>query len=281
MDDYNKKIQFALKLLKSIPQDGDVELGYSAGKDSDVILELAKMSGIKFRPIYKLTTLDPPGSYSHAKENGCEIIRPKVTFFQLIRQKGFPSLWTRFCCGKLKEYKICDRLIVGVRRAESQKRAKIYTEPEKCVAYTKTKVVRQYYPILEWTNEDIERFIKERGIKCHPLYYDDNGEFHVERRLGCLGCPLMHDKKRIEEFKKYPKLLKLWIKNGQYFLDTHPDCKAYELHQGSAHNMMFQNLFYKDKTSRYQELLDAGMFPELKIDCKAFLEDYFKIDLTI
>lgn len=37
-----------------------MELSYSGGKDSDVILELAKMSGIPFRPIYKKTTIDPP-----------------------------------------------------------------------------------------------------------------------------------------------------------------------------------------------------------------------------
>ena len=41
---YERKIEFAIKLLQSIPQDGPIELSYSGGKDSDVILELAKMS---------------------------------------------------------------------------------------------------------------------------------------------------------------------------------------------------------------------------------------------
>ena len=44
MSDLNKKIDFAIKLLQSIPQDGPIELSYSGGKDSDVILELARMS---------------------------------------------------------------------------------------------------------------------------------------------------------------------------------------------------------------------------------------------
>lgn len=42
-----RKVDFAIKLLQSIPtNDGPIELSYSGGKDSDVILELARMSGI-------------------------------------------------------------------------------------------------------------------------------------------------------------------------------------------------------------------------------------------
>ncbi|MBQ1347957.1 MAG: hypothetical protein IIY58_01170, partial [Aeriscardovia sp.] len=46
--DYKRKIDFAIKLLRDIPQDGPLELSYSGGKDSDIILELARMAGIKF-----------------------------------------------------------------------------------------------------------------------------------------------------------------------------------------------------------------------------------------
>ena len=53
--DLNRKIELAIKLLQSIPQDGPIELSYSGGKDSDVILELAKMAGIPFEAIYKNT----------------------------------------------------------------------------------------------------------------------------------------------------------------------------------------------------------------------------------
>ena len=59
-----KKVERAIRLLQSIPQDGDIELSYSSGKDSDVILELAKMAGIPYRAIYKATTIDPPRGLS-------------------------------------------------------------------------------------------------------------------------------------------------------------------------------------------------------------------------
>lgn len=166
-----KKIDFAIKLLQSIPQDGDIELSYSGGKDSDVILELAKMAGIPYRAIYKATTIDPPGTIAHAKAAGAEIIRPKKTFFQLISERGFPSRFCRFCCSELKEYKICDRAIQGIRRSESLKRAEIYKEPEMCRVYSAKEKVKVYLPILEWTDDDVAEFIKERNIKCHPLYY--------------------------------------------------------------------------------------------------------------
>lgn len=180
MNNLNKKIDFAIKLLQSIPQDGPIELSYSGGKDSDVILELTRMSGIPFEAIYKNTTIDPPYTIKHCKDNGVKIVNPKQTFFQLIREKGLPSRSRRFCCSKLKEYKIHDRAIQGIRRSESNKRAERYKEPEFCRTYSKKEKVRIYLPILEWSYEDVEQFIKERKIKCHPLYYNEFEEFDVK-----------------------------------------------------------------------------------------------------
>ena len=60
-EELKKKVDRAIRLLQSIPTDkGDIELSYSGGKDSDVILELAKMAKIPFRAIYKSTGIDPP-----------------------------------------------------------------------------------------------------------------------------------------------------------------------------------------------------------------------------
>ena len=170
-DKLKKKVDFAIKLLQSIPQDGDIEISYSGGKDSDVILELAKMAGIPFRAIYKNTTIDPPYTIQHCKENGVQIIHPKASFFQLVSKCGYPNSKYRHCCAALKEYKVCDRAIQGIRRSESRKRAENYKEPEMCRVYSAKEKVKVYLPILEWTDQDVAEFIKERNIKCHPLYY--------------------------------------------------------------------------------------------------------------
>lgn len=275
----NKKIDLAIRLLRSIPQDGPIELSYSGGKDSDVILELAKMSGIPFEAIYKNTTIDPPGTIKHCKEMGVTILTPKTTMFDLIEKNGWPSRWSRFCCRNLKEYKVYNRAIQGIRRAESTKRKKRYKEPEECRTYNKKDKVRIYYPILNWTDEDVANFIKMRKIKCAPKYYDDQNKFHVERRLGCIGCPLASDYGR-KDFMNYPKMLKLYIKHFEVWWEKHPKSKTRDRFK-SVHEKVFYNLFAITKKQRalFEIRMNGGLFPEMAIDPKKFLEDYFGIEL--
>lgn len=256
-----KKVDFAIKLLQSIPNDEPIEVSYSSGKDSDVILELAKMAEINYRAIYKNTTIDPPGTIKHCKDNGVDIFAPKMRFFELVEKRCNPTRWRRHCCGELKEYKVLDRAIQGIRRCESRKRAENYKEPELCRTYSKKEKVRVYLPILEWTDEDVAEFIAERGIKCHPLYYDEQGNFHVERRLGCIGCPVASQKKRREQFMQYPKMLRLWIKSIQKFIDTHPDSKSAKFTDGSAYNGLLFELFCANK-AQYQALIGGGCSPK-------------------
>ena len=271
-----KKVDFAIKLLQSIPQDGDIELSFSSGKDSDVILELAKMAGVPYRAIYKNTTIDPAGSIAHAKEMGAEVVRPKKSFFQLISEYGYPSRYARFCCSFLKEYKVCDRAIQGIRRSESRSRAERYKEPEMCRVYSAKEKVKVYLPILEWTDQDVEEFIKERNIKCHPLYYR-GGQFDVTKRLGCVGCPLQSRKKRIQEFKDNPKMLKAWIRAGQkYFLsDKYQKGKSYFKFKDAFESMGYQ--LYCDNIEQFKEKT-YGMFGDF--DWKEFLQKEFKIDMS-
>lgn len=274
------KVDFAIKLLRSIPQDGDIEISYSAGKDSECILELAKMAGIPYRAIYKNTSIDPPGTISHCKSKGVEVLAPTINFFDLVKKKGCPTRRARFCCEYLKEYKVCDRAVQGIRRSESVKRAKRYSAPTVCRFYgSKKNYVEVFLPILGWTDEDVAEFIAERGIKCHPLYYDEQGNFHVERRLGCIGCPLRSDKGKAD-FLAYPHFLKQLIRSEQAYLDTHPHIRAVEKFDNNAYNVVFHNIFF-DSYEKYHSAVTGGMFPETAIDAKAFLEDYFKIDLTI
>ena len=271
-----KKVERAIRLLQLIPQDGDIEVSYSGGKDSDVILELAKMAGIPYRAIYKNTTIDPKGTIAHAREMGAEVIHPKKTFFQLVSEKGFPSRFARFCCSALKEYKICDRAIQGIRRVESRKRAENYKEPEMCRVYSTKEKVKVYLPILEWTDQDVEEFIKERNIKCHPLYYRGGGQFDVTKRLGCVGCPLQSRRKRIQEFKDNPKFLKAWIRAGQKRFKS----EAYQngdskYHFKDAFEVMGYQL-YCDNIDDFKEKTYT-LFGEF--DWKEFLEKEFNIDM--
>ena len=274
-----KKIEQSVRLLKSIGEahpNEVIELAYSGGKDSDVILQLAKESGINYKAYYKNTTIDPPQTIKHAKEMGAEVVRPKKTFFELIKEHGLPNRFSRFCCGYLKEYKILDTCIVGIRQTESRKRAERYKEPTECKIYSKKDHVQMVYPILTWTDEDVAEFIQDRGVKCHPLYYDENGEFHVERRLGCIGCPMASRKKRQIQFAQYPKILKAYLKNLKAYRDTHPNVKVVTSFDfRDEYDQMYMNLCCKS-LSEYKEKINT-IFGRL--DTKKELELIVKINL--
>lgn len=81
-----KKIDQSIRLLRQAQQaypDEQIELSYSGGKDSDVILQLAKEAGINFIPIYKNTTIDPPGTLKHVKSRGGgRNYQPQKIFFR-------------------------------------------------------------------------------------------------------------------------------------------------------------------------------------------------------
>lgn len=272
-EELKKKVDRAIRLLQSIKAD-EIELSYSGGKDSDVILELAKMAGIKYRAIYKNTTIDPPYTIAHVKSKGVEIVRPKKSFFNLIASKGFPTRRARFCCSDLKEYKILDNAIQGIRRSESVKRAEMYKEPVICRFYgSKKNRVSVTLPILDWTDKDVEEFIRERKIQCHPLYYKE-GKFDVKERLGCMGCPLASDN-GLAYFKKHPKLVKAWIRNGKKWYDSHPNASSRKKFK-DAYELFVHNVFF-DSYEDFRLSVEGGFTG--KVDCKQFLEDYFKIKL--
>ena len=280
-EELKKKVNRAVKLIqaagKVAKEHGQpLEICYSGGKDSDVILELARMSGADIRPIYKNTTIDPPGTIAHARSKGVEIRQPKMTFREVLWAHGLPSRFRRACCDKLKEYKILDYAVIGVRRDESPKRAERYKEPELCRVYNKKEKTRQYLPILDWTAADVEAFIMERGIKCHSLYYDEDGTFHVERRLGCMGCPLASKKQRMAEFKAHPQMAKFYIKGAQRFLDTHPDSKVLGYFKDACE--WFAYTLYCDNLEEFRYMFGVNMFGE-SIDCKQHLQELFGIDL--
>lgn len=268
-----KKVEQSIKLLQSIQTDEPIELCYSGGKDSDVILELARMANINIRPIYKNTTIDPPGTIKHCTEKGVEILHPKMNFFDIVKRNGFPTRRARFCCELLKEYKVLNYAIQGIRISESISRAKRYKEPIICRIYgAKKNNVQVILPILNWTNKDVANFINERHIQCHPLYYA-NGEFDVNKRLGCMGCPLKSDN-GLSDFKKYPNLVKAMIRAGKVWWDSHPNANSHKKFE-SIYDVFVHNVFF-DSYCAFMEW-KHNIFET--VDCKKFLEDYFNIKL--
>ena len=274
-----KKIDRSIKLLQGVANgyDGVIEVAYSGGKDSDVILQLAKESGINYRAIYRNTTIDPPGTIAHVRKMGAEVLQPKASFFQLITKYGLPNRFNRFCCKYLKEYKVLDKCIMGVRKAESVKRMARYSEPTECRWYGAKKEenhVEAIYPILEWTDEDVRDFILDRKMTLAPIYY--NGGVDLSQRLGCMCCPMASVKKRVAYFKQHPRMVKAYLRAAQKYRDTHPNVKTMKKYD-NVYEWVARDIFYP-KEKEWQNACNT-LFG--KPDFKVFLEQQFGIDLTL
>ena len=189
-----------------------------------------------------------------------------------MRKAGHPSRFSRFCCAKLKEYKVCDIAIHGIRRSESRARAERYHEPQVCRIYNKSKNQRVsvFLPILEWTDEDVAEYIEDRGIKCAPVYYDEEGKFHVERRLGCICCPMASRRKRLEEFHRYPKMVR------QYIVNTVDFFKGEKKKKFNNAIDAFVSLVYFDN---YDDFCEKTYTMFGKYDWRTWLENEYNINL--
>lgn len=112
---------------------------YSGGKDSDVMLELFKRSGVNFEVVNSHTTVDAPQTVYHIREKFKEleeqgikatIIYPayrgkRTSMWEMIVKKGPPTRIHRWCCTLFKEKSAPGRMIAtGVRWDESVRRAR-------------------------------------------------------------------------------------------------------------------------------------------------------------
>lgn len=129
----------ALDILHGFSGSEPYQLGYSGGKDSDVILHLAKKAGVSFQAVHNLTTVDAPETVRYIRSKPEVVIEyPKMSMWQLIvKHKTPPTRLFRYCCEELKERSgIGKKLITGVRKAESRKRRNnqgvvTFTKPNK------------------------------------------------------------------------------------------------------------------------------------------------------
>ena len=217
---------------------------YSGGKDSDVMLELFKRSGIPFEVHNSHTTADAPQTVRHIKKKfakleqqgiSCTIEKPtyqgkQTSMWKLIPKKLMPpTRIARYCCSVLKETGCANRYIAtGVRWDESTQRA-TRTEFEK-IGHKKsdkeiftslmlmndndkrrrmTELCMQknkmvVNPIIDWAHSDVWEFINSEHIETCELYKCGYD------RVGCIGCPMV-SKKRYKEFADFPEYKKLYI----------------------------------------------------------------------
>lgn len=207
-------------------------VAFSGGKDSQVVLKLAELANVKFEGIYKLTTIDPPENVLFIRHHypNVKIVRPKLTFSQLVAKKGFlPSRQKRYCCAELKENYGAGRVVLtGVRRSESLKRADraeinlrtrrrhpqwtdgseddFYKYQETVVQCLQGKDKLVMNPILDWSLSDVWQFIEFFDLPMNPVYQMGC------TRVGCVLCPLSSIEAKRFEIKTWPKLADRWFR---------------------------------------------------------------------
>lgn len=225
----NKKIAESLDLLTKgeatalhmNPEEGYF-LGFSGGKDSQAVYHLCKLAGVRFEPYYSVTGIDTPETIHFIRENypDVEFIHHKQNFFQLVEEKGLPTIMRRYCCERLKEHFGAGQCVLtGVRAEESKKRASyaaievfsrrkehqnqprkrdedwLTLEEHQCIKGQDKIMIR---PILNWKTEDVFQFLLMVGAKINPTYAK-------HRRVGCMFCPFA-PKAEIEYFETiYPR----------------------------------------------------------------------------
>ena len=201
----DKETEAILAIQKYEPEEG-YYVAFSGGKDSIVIYDLVKRSGVKHDTHMHLTGIDAPEVVRFVRDNYPEVIRhkPKMPMFKLIIKKGIPpTRIIRYCCHELKEMGGVGRVVVlGIRKQESTRRRdrELYEESKR----TKNKMFLN--PIIEWSEQDVWDYIRKYGLE-YPALYDEG-----YNRIGCIMCPMAGNKGMLKDKERYPKFYAAYIR---------------------------------------------------------------------
>lgn len=181
------------------------QVGYSGGKDSECVIKLMEMAGVPFAAHYNVTTIDPPELVYHIRKRHPEVTwnRPAMHLLtRMVTKEAFPpTRRIRWCCRIYKEsVSSATMLVLGIRNAEGTQRGK-----RRMVESCRNDSRKRYLnPIIDWTEDDVWRFIKDERLEACSLY--DEGW----KRLGCIGCPMVARKGRLKQFERWPGYGRLW-----------------------------------------------------------------------
>lgn len=206
------KVALAIEFLQKHEPSEGYYLAYSGGKDSTVILDLARKAKVKFDAHYNVTTVDPPELiYFIREQEGIIWEYPEINMWDLIVYRRMPpTKIVRYCCAVFKEPGGLGRkVITGVRRAESSRRS----DRQPIEVYRKNPSKQFYHPILYWTETDVWEYIYTRNLPYCSLY--DEGF----KRLGCVCCPMGNIKNRLQEAERWPKFKDAYIRAFQRMVD--------------------------------------------------------------
>lgn len=247
--DHAEKVERSIKQIRLAAAmsrryyDKPILICYSGGKDSDVLICLARMSDIEYEVQHSRTTADAPETMRHVRRVfkalqadgvNCFYNNPRykgqpVTLWSLIPQKLMPpTRLARYCCQVLKETGGKGRAIMtGVRRSESLKRSGRQFANNFSKARPAALNFEDAASLFENAAQAIEHdenFLmscRMRGrTSFQPIlewldadvwqFIHDQGievnPLYSEGfdRVGCIGCPYAGPKEQRREFERWP-----------------------------------------------------------------------------
>lgn len=206
------KVEAAVELIQEYePADG-YYLGFSGGKDSVVIYDLAVKAEVKFNAHYNLSPIDPPEIREFIKEYYTDVIWDRFAkgFWKIMMTEGPPMRTSRWCCELIKEAGGIGRVkLLGMRRAESTTR-KGYTEYQSQCKYQDTW---WFLPIVAWSDGEVWEYINLFNLKICSLYNEDY------ERLGCILCPYESAKTTTRNIVRFPKIANCWRRGLDRYFD--------------------------------------------------------------
>ena len=205
-------------------------LGFSGGKDSQVCYDLCKRAGIEFKAVFN-HCFESAETLRFIKEHYPDVEwrrEVKQGFFENIRTNHnglLPTVEVSFCCDDYKHnpHYIDKASIVGVRRAESAKRAnrKTLTTNTKTTLKKNRALIGEYFseqcvasgapseiqlcPIIDWSDSEVWNYIKRHNLLLNPTYKTQN-------RVGCIICPKANFTSNYKALMAHPKLIDAAIK---------------------------------------------------------------------
>lgn len=258
--EFQKKILHSVDLLRKAerlalaysPEDG-FYLSFSGGKDSQCLYHIAKIAGVMFKTHMGLTSVDPPEVIRFVRKHypDVDMIKPSISIYnQAIKEGVLPIQIMRWCCKTYKEgIGAGNVVLIGIRRAESSRRAKrkeveisnhkYSGDLEGLDSFRENRnSQKRGRPTNGGVHEiNITNATDEHTIGCirgyeslliSPIieWTDDEvwtflntlGIEHCKlydegyHRIGCLCCPMSSYRQKIEESKRYPHVYHSWIK---------------------------------------------------------------------